>query len=317
MPIPKKVILDMDPGIDDAIALCVALSDPAVDVVAVTAVGGNVPPAQASRNVHAIVSELDPRRTPRIGTAIPPDLSPRVESRHQLYGADGLGGVEFQVAEPHHTRPSDKVICDEVRAAPESVTIVALGPLTNVARALQLYPELASSVGGLVIAGGTVSGPGNITAAAEFNMYCDPAAAQAVFRSPMTKTLVPLDVTNRVVLTYDLFNQLPDESTRVGHFLRKLLPPIFRGYRQEFGLEGIHVHDSVTLMSVIHPELFTMQPMAGDVETVGELTTGATVFDRRRIPAARHNMEVVVDINVDEVIRRLVAKLNQAAHEIG
>jgi purine nucleosidase len=314
---PKKVILDMDPGIDDAIALCIALFDPAVEVVAVTAVGGNVPPAQASRNVQAIIAELDPPRMPRIGAATPPEVALPVESRHQLYGPDGLGGVEMPLAELHHTRPADKVICDEVRAAPETVTIVALGPLTNVARALQLSPELASSLGGLVMAGGTVAGPGNITAAAEFNMYCDPVAAKAVFRSPMTKTLVPLDVTNRVVLTYDLFNQLPDESTRVGRFLRKILPPIFRGYRQEFGLEGIHVHDTVTLMSVLHPELFTAQEMAGDVETMGTLTTGVTVFDRRRLPAARRNMEVLVDINVDEVIRRLIAKLNEAARSIG
>jgi purine nucleosidase len=314
---PKKVILDMDPGIDDAIALCIALFDPALEVVAVTAVGGNVPPAQASRNVQAIIAELDPPRMPRIGAAIPPDLTPRVESRHQLYGPDGLGGVEFRVAELHHTRPSDKVICDEIRTAPEAVTILALGPLTNIARSLQLYPELPSMAGGVVISGGTVSGSGNITPAAEFNMYCDPASAQAVFRSPMTKTLMPLDVTNRVVLTYDLFNQLPDESTCVGRFLRKILPPIFRGYRQEFGLEGIHVHDSVTLMSLIYPELFTTQGMAGDVETMGELTTGATVFDRRRLPAARHNMEVVVDINVDEVVRRLIAKLNEAARLAG
>jgi purine nucleosidase len=316
-PMPKKMILDMDPGIDDAIALCIALFDPALEVVAVTAVGGNAPPAQTSRNVQAIIAELDPPRMPRIGAAIPPEVGLRVESRHQLYGPDGLGGVALPLAELHHTRPADKVICDEIRAAPEAVTLVALGPLTNVARAMQLYPELPSALGGLVMAGGTVSGPGNITAAAEFNMYCDPASAQTVFRSPMTKTLVPLDVTNRVVLTYDLFNQLPDESTRVGRFLRKILPPIFRGYRQEFGLEGIHVHDTVTLMAVLHPELFTMQGMAGDVETMGELTTGATVFDRRRIPASRHNMEVVVDLNVDEVVRRLIARLHEAARAIG
>lgn len=313
----KKVILDMDPGIDDAIALCVALFEPSLEVVAVTAVGGNVSPNQSTRNVQAIIAELDPPRMPRVGAASEPEMGLPVESRHQLYGPDGLGGVEFRVAELHHTRPSEKVLSDEIRSAPEAVTIVALGPLTNVARAMQLYPELPSTLGGLVMAGGAISGPGNITPAAEFNMYCDAPAAQAVFRSPMTKTLVPLDVTNRVVLTYDLFNQLPDESTKVGRFLRQLLPPIFRGYRQEFGLEGIHVHDSVTLLSVIHPELFTTQGMAGDVETIGELTRGATVFDRRRIPAARHNMEVVVDMDVNEVIRRLIAKLNEAARDLG
>jgi purine nucleosidase len=161
--------------------------------------------------------------------------------------------------------------------------------------------------------GGTLNGPGNITPAAEFNMYCDPESAQTVFRAPATKTLIPLDVTNRVLLTYDIFNRLPDESTKVGRFLRKILPPAFRAYRQEFGLEGIHVHDSLALMSVIHPELFTMAEMGGDVETMGELTLGATVFDRRRLPSWRRNMEVAVDMQTEKVVDELIRHLNLAA----
>ena len=309
----RKVILDVDPGIDDAMALCIALFDLDVEVVAVTAVGGNVPPAQATRNVQAILAMLDPPRRPRMGAASPPDHGLPVKGRY-LYGRDGLGdATEFCNAALHHEHPSEKLICDEVRAAPEAVTIVALGPLTNIARAFQRDPDLPSLVGRLVIMGGTVGGPGNITAAAEFNIFCDPAAAQAVFRSPTTKTLIPLDVTNRMVLTYDLFNQLPDESTKVGHFLREILPPIFRGYRQEFGLEGIHVHDTVAMMAVLHPELFTMQGMVGDVETLGELTTGATVFDRRRLPAARHNMEVAVEMDAPGVTREIIRALSGAA----
>ena len=120
-------------------------------------------------------------------------------------------------------------------------------------------------------------------------------------------------MTNRILLSYDLFNQLPDESTKVGHFLRQLLPPAFRGYRQEFGLEGIHVHDAVALMAVCHPELFTTQEMAGDVETLGELTVGTTVFDRRRVPAWRYNMEVAVDMQADGVIEAIIGGLNGAA----
>ena len=157
--------------------------------------------------------------------------------------------------------------------------------------------------------GGTVSGPGNITPAAEFNMFCDPVSAQAVFRSPSTKTLVPLDVTNRVELSYDLFQQAARRIDAGGRLLRQLLPPVFRGYRQQFGLEGIHVHDTVTLMAVICPELFTTKPMAGDVETQGELTVGATVFDRRRVPAWRHNMEVAVDMQKEAVIEAIIRGL--------
>ena len=312
----KKVILDVDPGIDDAMALCIALFAPELEVLAVTAAGGNVTPAMATRNAQAIVAHLDPPRRPQIGTASPPDHGMPVDGRY-LHGSDGLGGVEFRVAELAHQHPSEKLICDEVRAAPEAVTIIALGPLTNIARAFQRDPELPSLVGSLSIMGGSVAGPGNITPAAEFNVYCDPVAAQTVFRSPITKTLIPLDVTNRVVLTYDIFNQLPDESTKVGALLRRILPPIFRSYRQEFGLEGIHVHDSVALMAALHPELFTFQGMTGDVETMGELTTGATVFDRRRVPAARHNMDVAIDMDVAGVVRQIIAGLHNAARLAG
>ena len=309
----RKVILDVDPGIDDALAMCIALFDPRLEVVAVTAVGGNCAPEKATRNVQAIVEYLDPPRWPRLGAASPPDAGLPVDGRH-LHGIDGLGGAHFDVAELHHLHPSEKVICDQVRAAPEAaVTIVALGPLTNLARAFHRDPELSSLVGQIVMMGGAVSGPGNITPAAEFNVYCDPPSARTVFRSHSTKTLIPLDVTNRILLSYDLFNQLPDESTKVGHFLRQLLPPAFRGYRQEFGLEGIHVHDAVALMAVCHPELFTTQEMAGDVETLGELTAGMTVFDRRRVPAWRYNMEVAVDMQADGVIEAIIRGLNGAA----
>ena len=309
----RKVILDVDPGIDDAMAMCIALFDPGLEVVAVTAVGGNCDPEQATRNVQTVIEQLDPPRWPRLGAASPPDEGLPVDGRH-LHGDDGLGETNFPVAERQHVHPSEKVICDQIRDASEAtVTIVALGPLTNIARAMVYDPELHSVVGQIVMMGGTVSGPGNISPAAEFNIYCDPAAAKAVFRSLSTKTLVPLDVTNQILLSYDLFNQLPDETTRVGRFLRRVLPPAFRGYRQQFGVEGIHVHDTITLMAVTHPELFTTEEMAGEVETSGELTTGMTVFDRRRVPSWRCNMDVVVDMDAKAVTEAIISGIHRAA----
>ncbi|HJT32817.1 MAG TPA: nucleoside hydrolase, partial [Pirellulales bacterium] len=279
----RKIILDVDPGIDDALALTLALFDPRLEVVAVTAVAGNVSAEQATRNVQAIIEQLDPPRWPRIGAAVQPEYDPRVDSRH-VHGADGLGNADFPVAELHHQHPSDKVITDEIRMAPESITLVALGPLTNIATVLRRDPGLAEQVGQLVIMGGAVHGPGNVTPAAEFNIYCDPAAAREVFRSRTTKTLVPLDITSQVMMTYDLLHQLPDESTSAGRFLRRVLPFAFRSHRQLFGLEGAHVHDAVALAAVTDPELFETERMAADVETQGELTLGATVFDRRSAP---------------------------------
>ncbi len=312
----KKVILDVDPGVDDAMALCMALFAPQLEVVAVTAVGGNVAPSVATRNVQAILAELDPPRWPRVGAASLPDHGLPVDGRH-LLGADALGEANLKVAELRAPHPAEKIICDEVRAAPHAVTIVALGPLTNIARAFQRDAELPALIHRVVMMGGTVHSPGNITPAAEFNIYCDPPAARVVFRAHCTKTLIPLDVTNRLTLNYDVLNQLPPETTKVGSLLRKVLPPAFRAYRHQLGLEGIHVHDSVALIAAIYPELFTFREMAGDVETMGELTMGATVFDRRRAPAWRHNMEVAVEMDAAKVSARIVELVHQAADAAG
>jgi purine nucleosidase len=307
----RKLILDIDPGIDDAVALCLALSDPSLDVIAVTATGGIISPDQSTLNVQAIVEQLDPPRWPRLGTAST-DQMLRPDGPH-LFGVNGLCGAHFAAARRHHQHPSVKVICDEVRASPGEVTIVATGPLSNIAKALQQQPDLAMLVGHLIMLGGTIAGPGNVTAAAEFNIYCDAEAAQAVFRSPVTKTLIPIDVTSRIMLNLDLMDKIPDGGSRSGELLRQLLPGAFRAYRQHLGLEGIHLHDAVAIVAAMRPDLFTMQRMHGDVETEGTLTYGATVFDRRRQPDSQPNMDVAVEMNTAEVTNCIICGLMQAA----
>jgi len=232
--------------------------------------------------------------------------------RRQLFGEDGFCGAQFPLAELHHQHPSVKVLGDEVRAAPGHVTIVAMGPLSNIAAALRQQPDLASVIGHLIILGGTVSGPGNVTPAAEFNVYCDAEAARDVLRSPVTKTLIPLDVTSRVLFGFDMLNRIPDGDSRTGRLLQRLLPGTFRTYRQQIGLEGIYLHDAVAVVAAMHPELFTMQPMYGEVEIDGTLTHGATVFDRRRRPDHRPNMDVAVDIDVEGVVDCVFQTLNAA-----
>jgi inosine-uridine nucleoside N-ribohydrolase len=307
----RKVILDMDPGIDDAVALCLALGDPSLEVVAVTATGGAVSPEQATLNVQAIVEQLDPARWPRLGTASA-DQMLRVDGPH-LFGPDGLCGAHFPVAQRHHRHSSVKVICDEVRIAPGEVTIVATGPLSNIAAALQQQPDLAEMLGHLIILGGTLAGPGNVTAAAEFNIYCDAESARSVFRSAVTKTVVPIDLTRRVMMNLDLLEKIPSADSRDGALLRRLLPSAFRAYRQQLGLEGIHLHDAVAIVAAMRPELFTAERMYGDVEIDGSLTYGATVFDRRRHPDRQSNMDVVVDMDAVAVTECIVRRLARAA----
>ena len=311
----RKVIIDCDPGIDGAVALTMALFDPRLEVIAVTATGGNVSPEQANRNVQAIVERLDPPRWPRIGVGSPPDMGLDADARH-LHGPDGLGGASNAVAELHQRHPSEKVISDEVHAAPEEITILALGPLTNVARALQRDPDVPGEVGQLVMAGGAVKTSGNVTPAAEFNVFCDPRSAQSVFRSPTTKTLVPLDVSQQVVMTYDMLDHLPEESTRAGEFLRRIISYAFRTHRNVLGLEGIYLQDAVALVALTNPELFETEGLGGDVEIRGELTAGATVFDRRNVPQWRANMEVAMRVDtaaVKDAIFRGLASADQGS----
>ncbi|HEY4309732.1 MAG TPA: nucleoside hydrolase [Pirellulales bacterium] len=309
--VPRKVILDVDGGIDDALALTIALFDPRIEVVAVTAVGGSVPPERAARNVQTIVEALDPPRWPRVGAPTIPDRPLPADNCH-IYGADGLGNNDFAVSELHHLHPAAKVIADEVRSAPDEVTIVCLGPLTNVAGAIRRDPSIATQFGQLVIRGGALAG-GNVTQASEFNIYCDPQSARDVFRQPATMTLVPLDIATQVVMTFSELDKLPSESTRAGKLLRRILPFAFRTHRQEFGLEGMYLHDTVGLVAALHPELFVTERMAADVETQGELTVGETVFDRRPMPQWRHNLYVATKVDTAAVMDVVIRGITEAA----
>ena len=307
----KKVIIDCDPGIDDAVALCLALFEPRLDVVAITATEGNVSAQQSSRNVQAIIDQLDPPRLPRLGTASPADQAPMIDSG-RMHGSDGLGNSGFAVSQLHHQHPSEKIIIDAVRAAPEQVTIVALGPLTNIARAFQRDPALPTLVNRIVMMGGSVEGIGTATASAEFNMYYDPISARDVFRSPTTKTLIPLDVTRQVTFSMNLLKELPSETSRIGDFLHKILRYSFRAYHQCLGQESIYLHDVVALLAAIHGDLFETEEMAGDVETSGELTSGATIFDRRPNRQWLPNMEVAVGVDAAAIGDCLVRGLRNA-----
>jgi len=278
-------------------------------VVAVTATGGNVAPRQASRNVQAIIEHLDPPRWPRIGFA-DEDQPLRTDGR-ELWGVDGLCGASLRIAELHQQHPSIKVLAEEIRSDPGGVTVIAGGPLSNIAALFQIEPELALQVGHLIIVGGTLEGPGDVTAAAEFNIYCDAEGAQRVFRSPATTTLLPRDVTSRVALTFDLLNYLPKESTAPGRLLRTLLPGAFQAYRQRLGLEGIYASEAVAIALAIHPELITTEAMPVDVEVDGALTYGATVVDRRPRTLDRPNMDVAVDIDAPAVIDFIQASLGR------
>lgn len=310
---PRKVIIDCDLGTDDAVALCMTLFDSRLEILAVTATEGCVTAPQANNNLQAIVSELDPNRYPRLGMARSADDAPAVDTRF-LYGEDGLGNSGFEASQRQHALPAEKLIIDCVRANPDEVTILCLGPLTNIARAFQRDPTLPAIVDQIVMTGGALNGCGNISPCAEFNFYFDPQSAQTVIKSRTTKTLIPLDVTQQVKFGLDLMDELPKSDTRIGYFLRQVLPFTFRAYRRQLGMERITINDAVGALALMEPELFEYQPMGGDVETDGALTRGVLVVDRRAQPEWRPNMSVATSIRADSAKQFIVDRLMMAGN---
>ena len=296
---PRKLILDIDPGIDDAISLAIALFDPRLDILAVTATGGSVSPQQATANVQALVALLDPPKLPRLGAA-PTDVPP-IDHPWNLHGADGLGGLDLPRVQLHGEHVAEKVIVETLRAHPREVTILALGPLTNIARVLRRDPGLAEIIAGIIVCGGSATTTGTVTPVADFNFHADPAAARHVLLEPIAKTLLPIDTAGQVVLGFELLDQLPDPFSRAGKLFRRILPHAFRAQRQLLGSEGICLPEVVALVAATNPELFERSTVSADVETEGRLTSGMLVVDRRQMRRGMPNADLLTACDVAAV----------------
>lgn len=303
---PRKLIIDADPGIGDALAITLALLDPNLDVVGITPTAGCTSGENASLNVQVLVSLLDPPLWPRTGWADGhPSSSAMLGGPNPqiLNGASGLGDLEVFVAEPHQRHESAKMLIDLVRSYPHELTLLTLGPLTNVELAQERHPDLLSELSEVVILGGSVGAGGDVTASAEFNVYAAPEAARTILNSPATKTLVPYDTSQKVTLTYAHYARLNvDDRTRVGRILERTLPYAFRAYHEHLGVEGIPLPEVVALASIVHPRLFHRRSMSVDVETQGELTRGMTVFDRRRRSPASANIDVLSEVDAQGIL---------------
>jgi inosine-uridine nucleoside N-ribohydrolase len=294
----QPIVFLADPGIDTAFAIALALHDPNLEVVGLAATAGNVSPEQATKNVHILVEQIDPPRWPRLGAALPVEYD---MDGTGLHGPGGLGGTQFPVAKLHNPHPSDKLLIDLIRQRPKEITVVALGPLTVLARALDRDGELPRLVQRLVCLGGAWHEPGNASAAAEFHFYCDPAAAHQVLRCGAPITLVPLDVARKLLVSPSDLLELPNPESRTCRFLRQIVPHGVRATCNMYGIEGFHLKDVVALAAVAIPGALTTKPMIVDVETRGELTRGMSVVDNRPQAQGTPNVDMVVSIEVPAV----------------
>ena len=198
---------------------------------------------------------------------------------------------------------------------PNEITLVCLGPLTNLARLCRRDPGAVSLINKVVISGGSVQHPGNASAVAEHNMFYDPISAAETFASPTTKSLVPLDVTESVGFGVELIEKLPSKNTRAGALLHKLLPFAFRTHHRKLGRELIPLYDSITMLAVTEPERFTWEPMAGKVEAKGDLTRGQTSFDRRLRRQWPLNMEVAMTVDPADAEAAIIRSLRFAGQQ--
>lgn len=273
-----------------------------MEILAVTAVEGCVDAEKVTCNVENLVECIDPRKRPRLGAAISADQGIAVDTRY-LHGDDGLGNIHFDGSSHLNRVTSPKLIADLVRANPGEVTIVCLGPLTNIATVLKREPAIATMIDRLYIVGGSLNGIGNITPSAEFNMYFDPLSARDVFQSAITKTLIPLDLTGQVDFGLEWLERFT--TSRNSAFLAPSLQHFYFSFRQHLGRESILLNDAVGLIVALFPELMQTVDLAGDVEPHGEITRGVTVFDRRATPEWRTNMDVGISIEPEMVRQKL------------
>jgi purine nucleosidase len=302
---PRPIIIDTDPGIDDAVATLLALASPELEVLGLVAVAGNLPLAATARNALSIL-ELAGRPEIAVHAGCPRPIGRARTDAEHAHGAGGLG--DLVLPEPAvKVRPEHGVfyLIDTLRrAAPGSVTVCALGPLTNIAMALVAAPEIASGIAELVIMGGAAHGVGNMSPCAEFNIHADPHAAALVFDSGVPITMVPLDVTEGVLSTPERIAPIRALGTRCGAAIADLIGP-----RRALAQPPMAMHDPCVIAYLLAPELFQGRAVNVQIETHSPLTAGMSIVDWRERNGRAANARVIEAVDVEGVYRLIAERV--------
>ena len=292
---PKPVILDVDPGHDDAVALMMACGSPDLDLLAVTTVAGNVPLEKTTRNALRVLSLVGHTHVP-VGAGASEPLHRPLRTAEDIHGESGLDGPEIPDATfAPDERDAVRLIADTLRESPEPVTLVPVGPLTNVAAFLRAHPDLKGKVAHISLMGGSI-GLGNTTPSAEFNVFVDPEAAREVFESGLPITMSGLDVTHQA-------GAGPAERERlrtaggIGGVVAGFLDFFAATYERVFGFDAPPLHDPVALAAVVDPSVLKTRPMRVDVECESDLTRGETVCDFYGVTGRQPNADVGVELD--------------------
>jgi len=289
---PLDVIIDTDPGIDDACALLAALASPRLRVRAVIATGGNISARQAAQNVRRVLAVARPAEMPLVGLGLDPP-GEGLDAKH-IHGPDGLAEAPGEPAKVPVGEPSE-VVARVLRESRQSVALLALAPLTTVRWLFEQVPDFRARVARVVVMGGAVGVPGNVTSVAEFNFWRDPESAVAILRMGLPLRLVPLDVTGRWEVSADDLRRRLTGRSRRRQFLRRLLRYAVRTHGRLLK-RGALLHDAVALAALLRPGLFRWRPMHLDVEARGILTRGMLVAEGRAHVHRRPNAKVAMGL---------------------
>ncbi|AJY47349.1 nucleoside hydrolase [Martelella endophytica] len=307
----RKIIIDTDPGQDDAAAILLALASPEeIEVLGITAVAGNVPLALTKRNAR-IVCELAGRPDIRVFAGCDKPMNRDLVTAEHVHGKTGLDGPDL----PEPTMPLQDAhavdfLIETLRTEPEkTVTLCALGPLTNLATAFEKAPDIVARVQEIVLMGGGYFEGGNITPSAEFNIYVDPEAAKAVFGAGIPIVMMPLDVTHQLLCLKERVERIDAIGRPAAQAMAAMLRYYERFDIEKYGSDGGPLHDPSVTAYLIRPELFSGRMCNVEIETASELTLGETVIDWWRVTERKQNAMVIGKADADGFFALLTERL--------
>jgi purine nucleosidase len=308
---PRKIIIDTDPGQDDAVAILLALASPEdLEVLGIVAVAGNVPLPLTQKNAR-IVCELAGHPETKVFAGCDAPISRKLITAEHVHGQTGLDGPPMaDPTMPLQDQHGVDFIIETLRSEDAgTVTLCPLGPLTNIATAFDRAPDIIEKVQEIVLMGGGYFEGGNITPSAEFNIYVDPEAAEIVFKSGVPITMMPLDVTHKALTNKARIDRFRAMGTMVGDMVAAWTDFFERFDMEKYGSEGAPLHDPTVIAYLIQPDLFAGRHINVEIETVSELTLGATVADWWRVSGRPANATFMKDIDAEGFYELLATRL--------
>ncbi|MCY3725918.1 MAG: nucleoside hydrolase [Rhodobacteraceae bacterium] len=310
MNIKRRIIIDTDPGQDDAVAILMALASEELEVVGITAVAGNVPLELTEKNSRIIVA-LSGREDIPVYAGCSKPLGRELVTAEEVHGKTGLDGMELtEPSIPLEDKHAVDFIIETLRENnPGTITLCPLGPLTNIAQAMIQAPDIIERIQEIILMGGAYFEVGNVTPTAEFNIYVDPEAAKKVFSSRVPITVLPLDVTHQVLTTKTRMDKVRNIGNRTGKEVANLTTFFERFDKEKYGLDGAPLHDPCVIAYLLEPEIFEGRFVNVEIETESELTRGMTVADWWDVTDRNPNALFIGKVDSDRFFELLTERL--------